>query len=721
MKFKLNHLITGIILLFTIVLSNITIAQQVQPVSWKFSTESLDNNNVNLIVTGQVLKDWHLYTINMDDGGPMPLFFEFNESDKYSLSGDISESPKPKSEFDDIFKVTVKYHAGKVVYKQTIERKTEKAFTITGFLEGQACYEIDGQCVLVSKDMQFDIPAAKPNSSSSSDIDETFSDFTHNQDNSNTHINSEKEQQRDESEITEKPISETSIATDKDENTTEQLSTSVVNEGNAESTKNNNKGFWGFLLMAIGGGLLGVLTPCVFPMIPMTVSFFLQGNSTRANGMMKALIFGISIIFLYTLVGLIVSLTSAGADLTTVLSTSWIANAIFFILFLIFALSFFGLFEITLPTGLANKADQQVDKGGFLASFFMAVTLVIVSFSCTGPIVGAILVKGASSGSWLEPTIGMLGFGFGFALPFTLLAFSPSLLKKLPKSGGWMNSVKVVFAFILLAFSMKFISNIDQTYNLNLLSRDLYIAIWVVLFFLLGVYLLGKLKFSHDSDLNYVGVFRFFLAVIAFSFSLYLLPGIIGAKLTPVASVLPPMSAQNFDISASNNTMVMGETKNYLCDEPKHADFLEYTNNIQGYFDYQQALECAKEQNKPLLVYFSGHGCSNCKQMQSYIWEDPRVQNILNTEIIITKLLTDERKELPESEWYTSKVDGKVKKTIGKQNLDLQINKFNMNAQPFYAFVNPMTGELLIEKTMQFEKNPDKFIEFLENGIDAMK
>jgi thiol:disulfide interchange protein len=707
---RLNVLRTkGIALITMLLLSVFVNAQQINPVSWTFSTEQISEQEFYLIMSGNIEADWHMYTIDIEEGGPMPMYIEFDKSDDYKLVGGVLEFPKPKEVFDDVFNVTVKYHEKTVQYKQKIKLNTEKSFTIEGLLDGQACYDIDGRCVLVTKDMEFNIKPVKIESSEETQAVKnqikSETNQTDSADDEEDLTSDDKEENAEEDHVSDKKAS--------------NPTSTVAQAGTKEDSEEKEKGILGFLLMAIGGGLLGVLTPCVFPMIPMTVSFFLQGQSSRAAGIMKALIFGLSIIFLYTLVGLIVSLTSAGADLTSILSTSWVANAIFFVLFVIFSISFFGLFEITLPTGLANKADQQVDKGGLIASFFMAVTLVIVSFSCTGPIVGAILVKGAASGSWLEPTIGMMGFGFGFALPFTLLAVSPNLLKKLPKSGGWMNAVKVVFAFILLAFSMKFLSNIDQTYNLNFLSRDLYIAIWIVLFTLMGFYLLGKIKFSHDSDLKHVGIFRLFVAIASFSFVLYLLPGMFGAKLTPIASVLPPMTAQNFELKAGGGSTV--EIEEALCEEPKHTDVLHYSNNIQGYFDYQQGLDCAKEKNKPLLVYFSGHGCSNCKQMQSFVWEDTRVQDYLNNKVIITKLLTDERKELPESEWYESEMDGRMKKTVGKQNRDFQISRFNMNSQPFYVLINPKTGEKLISETMEYEKDPEVFIEWLDKGLAAMK
>jgi thiol:disulfide interchange protein DsbD len=688
-------------------------AQQLNPVSWEFSVEKTDANHAELIMHASIENHWHLYAINLDEGGPMPLYFEFDESDNYDRVGDIQESPAPVESFDEVFGVDVKYQEEKATYSQKIKILSTEPFTITGFIEGQACFE-DGQCVLVSKDFNFEVPGKTP-TETQNDNEETT---TGTNDNNQTEAGDNDESVSDTSKDTtakaaEKTQAEESDADDK------VAATSTDNESSEKDEKDRN--LLGFILIAIGGGLAGVLTPCVFPMIPMTVSFFMQGNSSKANGIFKALVFGISIMLLYTLVGVIVSLTSAGADLTTTLSTSWVANSIFFVLFMVFAFSFFGMFEIVLPSSLANKTDQQVDKGGILASFFMALTLVIVSFSCTGPIVGALLVKGAASGSWIEPTVGMAGFGFGFALPFTLLAISPGWLKKLPKSGGWMNSVKVVFAFILLAFSMKFLSNIDQAYNLNFLSRDLYLSIWIVLFILLGVYLLGKIKFSHDSDVPHIGVFRLLLVIASFSFAVYLIPGLFGANLSSISAVIPPKTAQNFDIKSTGGSHMSSEPVSELCDEPLYGDFLHYPVGTQGYFDYDQARACAVEQEKPLLVYFTGHSCSNCKKMQSEIWTDPTVMDYINNKYIVAKLYVDERKEAAEDKWYTSETDGKLKKRIGKINMDRQIRDFNVNSQPYYVIIDPESESQLIEESMRFETKPANFIEFLDKGLEAYK
>ena len=688
-------------------------AQQVNPVSWEFSVEKTDASHARLIMHASIENHWHLYTINMDEGGPMPLYFNFDESDDYKLIGEVQETPAPVESFDDVFEVDVKYQEEKATYSQKIKILSTEPFTITGFIDGQACFE-DGQCVLVSEDLNFRVPAKSPTEIQNEEVENIASD----EGNDKTAAVNDTINESDTDEDT--TVNHVGKENDTPDDTESKLTENDTKKP-ASDKQEKDRSLLGFILIAIGGGLAGVLTPCVFPMIPMTVSFFMQGNSSKANSIFKALVFGFSIMLLYTLVGVIVSLTSAGADLTTTLSTSWVANSIFFVLFMVFAFSFFGMFEIVLPSRLANKTDQQVDKGGVLASFFMALTLVIVSFSCTGPIVGALLVKGAASGSWIEPTVGMAGFGFGFALPFTLLAISPGWLKKLPKSGGWMNSVKVVFAFILLAFSMKFLSNIDQAYNLNFLSRDLYLSIWIVLFILLGVYLLGKIKFSHDSEIPHIGVFRLILVIASFSFAVYLVPGLFGANLSSISAVIPPKTAQKFDINAGGTTQQSNQPASELCDTPLYGDFLHYPEGTQGYFDYDQARSCALEQDKPLLVYFTGHSCSNCKKMQSEIWTNPAVMNYINNKYIVAKLYVDERNEAAEDKWYTSETDGKLKKRIGKMNMDRQIRDFNVNSQPYYVIVDPETEEQLIDESMRFETNPENFTDFLDKGLEAYK
>lgn len=653
-------------------------AQLFNPVKWTTKSVKTGDNTADLIFEATIDMKWHLYSQYFDEGGPVRTNFMFDESDQFELIGKPSESPEPEEVMDEVFKIKVKYFSNKATFVQKIKVNSSQAFTINGSIEYQVCQ--DDKCVYFNPDFSFKVDGAI----------------------NNTTVTEKSENQS--AKIIEEEVDQT-IKPLVDINTDVKTSDPVSSE---------EKSIWGFFFVAFLLGLAGVLTPCVFPMIPMTVSFFMQGQSSKFNSIVKALIFGISIVVLYTSVGLIVSLTSAGADFTTSLSSHWIPNLIFFILFLVFAASFFGMFEIILPTGLANKADRQVDKGGYLASFFMAFTLVIVSFSCTGPIVGVLLVK-AAAGDVLEPLIGMFAFGLAFALPFTLLAIFPGMMKSLPKSGGWMNSVKVVLGFVILAFSLKFIANIDQAYHFGILSRDVFIAIWIVLFILLGFYLLGKIKFSHDSDLKHVSVFRLLVAIISFTFALYLFPGLFGADLNAVSALIPPKSAQQFDLTKNK---VVGLSTNAqpqsLCETPKYSDILHLPHGLQGYFDYEQGMACAKKLNKPVLLDFKGHQCANCKEMETKVWSDPEVLKRLQNDYLIIALYVDDRTALPENEWITSTIDGKVKKTIGKKYADFQISKYNINSQPYYVLVDH-NGEKLNEPKGH-DLNIENFIKFLDEG-----
>ncbi|MEE4198900.1 MAG: cytochrome c biogenesis protein CcdA [Bacteroidales bacterium] len=663
-----------------LVISSSVYAQLVDPVSWSYKSKKVGGDTTAIIFDAKIDMNWHLYSQYFGEGGPVRTTFYFDESDQFELIGQPSESPEPEEVMDEIFNMKVKYFSNQATFVQKIRVLSSEDFTLKGSIEYQVCQ--DDKCVYFNPDFAINVKGVKANAALTTESAE------------NELTPQVEARQETQPEKIDEPI----------------------------TPPEPDRSMWGIFFLAFALGLAGVLTPCVFPMIPMTVSFFMQGQSSKFNSIVKALIFGISIVVLYTSVGLIVSLTSAGADFTTTLSTHWIPNTIFFALFIAFAASFFGMFEIVLPSGLANKADRQVDKGGFLASFFMAFTLVIVSFSCTGPIVGALLVK-AAAGDIMEPLIGMFGFGLAFALPFTLFAIFPRMLKGLPKSGGWMNSVKVVLGFIILAFSFKFIANIDQSYHLNLISRDVYLAIWIVLFILLGFYLLGKLKFSHDSETPFVTVPRLVLAIVSFTFALYLLPGMFGAELNAVSSLLPPKSAQQFDVTQDKGSIGMDRTvspeSNTLCETPKYNDILHLPHGLQGYFDYEQGMECARKLNKPVLLDFKGHACSNCKEMESKVWSDPEVLKRLRNDYVIIALYVDDRTKLPEDEWVTSEYDGKVKKTIGKKYADFQITKYNINTQPYYVLVDH-EGENLTG-AMGYDLNINRFVEFLDTGLEEFK
>jgi thiol:disulfide interchange protein DsbD len=460
-------------------------------------------------------------------------------------------------------------------------------------------------------------------------------------------------------------------------------------------------------------------------MIPMTVAFFSQGTAERRKAVFKALIFGISIVLIYSSLGIIVSLTSAGAGFANALSTHWIPNTIFFVLFVVFAISFFGAFEILLPNSWVTRADSKVDKGGILAAFFMGLTTVIVSFSCTGPIIGALLVE-AASGDVLRPTIGMIGFGLAFALPFTIFALFPSIMSRIPKSGGWLNSIKVVLGFIMLAFSMKFLMTIDSVYSLGILSRNLFISIWIVLFSLLGLYLMGKIRFSHDSELKYIGSFRLFLIIATFTFVVYLIPGLFGAPLNGLSSFLPSQEKSEFNLPqlimenrSLSQVVTQPSEKSLLCSEPKYSDLFGMPLGLKGYFDYKQGLECAKEQGKPVLLDFKGHACANCKRMEAKVWADPEILRRLRDNFVIIALYVDDRTQLPENEWITSAIDGKQKRTIGKICEDLEISKFKTNALPLYVITDSEGNAL--NKPMPTNLNVEEYKRWLDDGVVLFK
>jgi thiol:disulfide interchange protein len=481
------------------------------------------------------------------------------------------------------------------------------------------------------------------------------------------------------------------------------------------------EGLLKFFLLALLAGFAGVLTPCVFPMIPMTVAFFSQGTEKKRAALIKALIFGISMVLIYSSLGIIVSLSSAGAGFANTLSTHWIPNLIFFTLFIAFALSFFGLYELVLPSSWVNTSDSKVDKGGALAAFFLGLTTVLVSFSCTGPIVGALLVE-AASGDVLRPTIGMFGFGLAFALPFTIFALFPSLMERLPKSGGWLNSVKVVMGFLMIAFSLKFASAIDSVYSFGILSRDVYLILWVIIFILIGLYLLGIIKFKSDSPVKHFGPIRLLLIIASFGFAIYLTTGFFGSPLKRLSGLLPARETAGFSFRKAflgSNEQAARAVYNPLCEEPKYGDILHFEFGLPGYFDLEQGLRCAAKLNKPILIDFKGHACANCKKMDARVWSDPEIQKRIKENFVLVGLYLDDRTSLPANEVFVSKIDGKEKKTLGKKNEDIEITMFNTNSLPLYAIVDPSGKPLVEPRGTDFDIKA--YIEWLDKGLQEFK
>lgn len=634
-------------------------AQLIEPVKWQKSCKQTSDSTYELKLTANIDKGWHIYAQSLPEGNyVLPTQFEFSVGNGVELIDSVIEVSKAIAEMDKIANVMTYYFSQTAVFVQQIKVSTKNP-TATVTVNYQACN--DELCTNGEK--VFSIFQAE-------DISE---------------------------QTTEKEIE---VAT------TRSLST-----------------LWKIILEAILWGFAALLTPCVFPMIPMTVSFFIRNSKSKSQSRLNASAYGLSIVALYTLpIAIIILATyfiggqSITADIFNWISTHWLPNVLFFVIFMVFAASFLGAFEITLPSWLVNKADQNADKGGLLGVFFMAATLVLVSFSCTGPIVGTIIVESTRGDIW-EPIITMIAFSVAFALPFTLFAFFPSWLNKLPKSGSWLNTIKVVLGFIELALGLKFLSVADQTYHWGILDREVYIALWIVIFSLLGLYLIGKIKLPNDDEsIEKLSVGRLFTSIVTFAFVVYLIPGMWGAPLKALAGYLPPMSTMDF----VQQTTLQSNGKTFdLCETPKYANILHLPHGLQGYFDYEQALNCARKQNKPLFVSFTGHGCVNCREMEARVWSDSRVLKTLTDNYIIVELYVDDKTELDEQDWKKSDYDGKMKTTIGKVNSDIQVSKFNINAQPYYCLLD--ADENLLAEPRGYNLNVDAFIEYLNSGITAYK
>jgi thiol:disulfide interchange protein len=631
-------------------------AQIIEPIKWTFDSEQ-NGRDAKLYFEATIDESWHLYDTYLPEGGPIATQVVFEDSTLFDFVGELEKDPQPVEKFDNIFQLNLRFFSEKATLTQNIRLKSDDPVEIKGYVLFMGC---DDEMCLPPNEIEFSFPfnggTAKPAGTLTGSAGG--------------------------------PVS-----------------------GNSPGGSASGQSLWLFILISALAGFAAILTPCVFPMIPMTVSFFMRGSENRAKAIKNGLFFGFSILLIFSLLGALFTFGLFGPNVGNILSTHWIPNLLFFLLFLIFAISFFGAFEIVLPSSLVNKTDSKAEQGGLVGAFFMALTTVIVSFSCTGPFIGALIIEAVQDGG-MRPLTGMFFFGLAFALPFTLLAIFPSALNKLPRSGGWLNSIKVVFAFILLAFGLKFLSNIDQVYGLNFISREIYLAIWIVLFFLLGMYFLGKIKFSHDSDVPFLSTGRLILSVGTFTFVIYLFTGLFGAPLSSISALLPPQSAgQSY---FQSGTLTPGpNVQNELCGPAKYADKLHLPLGLTGYFDYEQGMACAKELGKPVFLVFKGHACANCKKMENGVWADSRALKMLSEDYVIIALYTDDRTKLPEEEWITSGVDGKVKNTMGKKNLDFQIDKYATNSIPFHVVIEPDGTEHKLGVT--FVAND--FVSFLEKGL----
>ena len=630
-------------------------AQPMEPVQWTSSVKSLGDSQYEITFKALVEQDWHIYDMGpYEVGGPMATTFTYEDLAGAELVGDVKVSKEAVRQFNDVYEMEIGYYEGEVIFTQLV--KAESAATLNVMVDWMACNE--SNCVTGSNDFEVKVgdAAAAP--------------------------------------------------------------------AKIEEPAKSGSSIWGYILSAIGWALIALLTPCVFPMIPMTVSFFLKGSGSVARGRFRALMYGFFIVTLYTLpIAVIILLTwliggdAVTADIFNWVATHWLPNIIFFIVFMVFAASFFGAFEIVLPEKLVNDSDAKSDKGGLAGIFFMALTLVLVSFSCTGPIVGSALIQSTSGEVW-TPIITMFAFSVVFALPFTLFALFPTWLKQLPKSGGWLNSVKVVLGFVELALGLKFLSVADQTYHWGLLDREVYLAIWIAIFSLMGLYLLGKLKFKHDSDMPYLSVTRLVLAIATFSFVVYMIPGMWGAPLDVLSGYLPPMQSHDFVLGANGSTATTASNDSAPKSDVKYGDVLELPYGLPGFFDLEEAEAYAKKVGKPLFVDFTGHGCVNCREMEARVWSDERVLDLLRNEYVIVALYADDKLPVDEKDWVTTDA-GKVLKTLGKINSYYALKTYGVNAQPYYV-LQGKDGKPLIEPR-GYNLDVDAFVDFLQRGVEAYK
>ena len=649
----------------------ITQAQILDPVKWKTSIEQKSDTEFLLKFDATIQKDWHFFSQFTPDGGSLPTVFIYNDTKgNYQLIGKTTES-KYKKVYSEIFEVDEYMFEGSAQFSQLVKVTNPALKSIKVEVEYQACLE---QCIQQFKNFEFQLPGR-----------ESVLNTTQKED---------------------------TIPVVKDD-IQEKLDNKLVKaKSNKVDKKEEQKGLWTIFIIAFFSGFAALLTPCVFPMIPMTVSFFTKQSKDRAKGIKNAIIYGISIIIIYVALGSAIT-GIFGADSLNELSTSVAFNVIFFALLVFFAASFLGAFEIVLPNSWANKVDRQADRGGIIGIFFMALALAIVSFSCTGPIVGTLIVEAASKGG-IAPIVGMLGFSSAIALPFMLFALFPGWMNSLPKSGGWLNTVKVSLGFLELAFAFKFLSNADLVLQLHWFERETFLAIWIAVFGAWALYLFGKITLPHDSPLTHISVGRLFMGLFVLSFTIYMIPGLWGAPLKIISGFPPPLNYSESPTGIGSG--VGGSSDSGALPKGAHSG----PHGIIAFHDYEDGLAYAKQINKPILLDFTGYACVNCRKMEDYVWSDKKILSILKNEVVLISLYVDDKKELAENEKYVSKETGKKIKTIGNKWSDFQITKYKANAQPYYLILNT-EGNTLSDEPASYDPDIDLYEKWLRNGIDKFK
>jgi thiol:disulfide interchange protein DsbD len=645
------------------------------PVNWSYSSEKINDKEFDLLITAKIEKGWHLYSQFIEEGGPIPTSFKFNPSAAYKLIGKVTESPKPVTAFDKNFNMQIAWHKDQVVFKQRISLN-KPVTAITGVLEFMVC---DDQRCLPPAEVEFEIPLV-----------------------AGSEVITASENSTPDSAIEAGQVIDTSSS---------MLASAVVSNKTASKAEGS---LWAIFIAGFIGGLAAFFMPCIYPMIPMTVSFFTKQSGSRAKGIRSAIVYGVSIIIIYVALGLLITLIFGASALNEAASSATF-NLLFFVVLIIFGISFLGAFEITLPSALVNKMDEKSNQSGFMGLFFMAFTLALVSFSCTGPIIGTLLVDAVSKGSYLGPAIGMLGFSSALAIPFTLFAIFPSWLKEMPKSGGWLNTVKVSLGFLEIALAFKFLSNVDLAYHWGIFNRDIFLIIWIVIFGMWSLYLLGKLRLSHDSEINFLSLPRLFFAMFILGFTIYMIPGLWGAPLKGISAWLPPQTTQEFDLySNAGSAVTKIETSG-----KKYAGLFHAPHGLDAFYDYEQGLAYAKSVNKPILIDFTGWSCTNCRKMEASVWPDKEVLRRLREDYVLISLYVDDKTELSLEEKYNSAFSGKKVSSIGQKWSDFQASKFGTNSQPYYVIADH-TGTVLVAP-QAFNLDVNNYIKFLESGKIAFE
>ncbi|WP_264558598.1 protein-disulfide reductase DsbD family protein [Flavobacterium sp. N2270] len=676
-----------LIALFVLLFSFVGNTQILDPVKWTTKVVQKSDTEFELVMDAVIEPEWHMYSQFTPEGGSLPMIFEYkNKKGNYALVGKTNESAYKKS-FNDIFEVEEYYFAKKAQFKQIIKVTNTSLKEVKVYVEYQVCKE---QCIQQDKTFTFKLPAIK----ATEKVEEIANEEPNNE------IISLETSSND------TVLTTTETKVEKIANATAKVTST------AEPKEEEQKGLWTIFFLAFFGGFAALLTPCVFPMIPMTVSFFTKQSKTKAEGKRNAILYGISIILIYVLLGSLVT-GIFGADALNALSTNVWFNVIFFGLLVFFATSFLGAFEIVLPNSWANKVDKQADRGGLVGILFMALALAIVSFSCTGPIVGTLLVEAASKGG-IAPIVGMVGFSLALALPFMLFAMFPGWMNSLPKSGGWLNTVKVSLGFLELALAFKFLSNADLVVQGHYLERELFLIIWIVIFGAWALYLFGKLMLPHDSPITHLSVGRLYMAILVSMFTLYLIPGLWGAPLKLISGFPPPMT---YSESPNGVGYKFEGNVGEISALPEHAH--KGPHGIVAFHDYEKGLAYAKEIGKPILLDFTGYACVNCRKMEDFVWSTSEILPMLKEEFVLISLYVDSKEELPKAEQYVSPATGKEIVTVGNKWSDYQITRYKNNAQPYYIILDDEGKDLT--KQVGYTPDVEEYKAWLNEGLAAFK